>query len=235
MTDVTLEAMVRRIASEAERMFNKHGSLPMMWLVDAPDKGIAMITTPPPEGEDDNAAKNALATGMREFFREHNVTRYARACEVWFDEVPKATSELRDDEGREFITDVPGAPLQIVGRRGLTGDLHPDHFYCPPSAAVAAEAADIAREHGAEVVTGPEANDLINAFEIGPDGQLRPRRIERVMIDGEDSDQYLYAFRDIVRPATGKPYLTPLSKIERPAQLKGRLVGLLPKDGILSQ
>ena len=55
------------------------------------------------------------------------------------------------------------------------------------------------------------------------------------MIDGEDSDQYLCAFRDIVRPATGKPYLTLLSKIERPAQLKGRLVGLLPKDGILSQ
>jgi hypothetical protein len=139
--------MIRRIAREAERMFNKHGELPMIWLVNAPDEEFMMIT----EVEETGAAKYDLTVRVREFFREHNVTRYARAYEAW----------------------------------------------------------------------------------ISPDGQVRPRRIERVMIDGEDSDQYLYAFRDIVRPATGKPYLTPLSKIERPAQLGSRFVGLLPKDGVI--
>jgi hypothetical protein len=233
MTDVTLEAMIRRISREAERMFNRDGGIDMLWLLDAPDEGLAIVASPFPEGTDADAAaaKDDLVAGMREFFRERNVTRYARACEVWVDEVPKAASELRDDEGRVFVTDVPGSPFQIMGwRNPRTDDLCVSGLVC-----VAYE------EHRAvldnpecpppfEVVTGPEANDLINAFEIGPDGQPRPRRVERVMIDGEDGSQYLMAFRNIVRPVTGKPYLTPLSKIERP-NAAGPFLGLLPKNG----
>jgi len=236
MPDVTLEAMIRRISREADREFNKHGELVMLWLLDAPDEGIAMLATPL-MGDETRVGrpedKDAFAAGMREFLREHNVTRYARACEVWMPAAAvRYSSELRDDEGRVFVTDVPGSPFQIMGRRDpRTGELCVSRWACVAYEEHRAALDNLECPPPFEVVTGPEANDLINAFEIGPDGQSRPRRVERVMIDGEDSDQYFRAFRDIVRPATGKPYLTPLSKIERPARMGGRLVGLLPKNG----
>jgi hypothetical protein len=38
--------MIRRISREAERMFNEYGEIDMMWLVDAPDKGIGLVVWP---------------------------------------------------------------------------------------------------------------------------------------------------------------------------------------------
>jgi hypothetical protein len=36
---------------------------------------------------------------------------------------PRSSDELPDDEGTVFVTNVPDAPFQIVGRRGSTGEL----------------------------------------------------------------------------------------------------------------
>jgi len=56
-------------------------------------------------------------------------------------------------------------------------------------------------------------------------------RREIVDISAEDSTQFLRAFRDIIRPAGGKPYLGKLSAIERQDQVEGRWLGLLPSTG----
>src|SRR5262249_33119420 len=129
MPEVTLEAMIRRISREAEREFNKHGDLIMLWLLDAPDKGIATFAMSYPEGAE---AKDAFVAAVREFLRERNVTRYARACEGWMPAAAvRYSSELRDDEGRVFVTDVPGSPFQIMGRRDpRTGELCVSHWVC---------------------------------------------------------------------------------------------------------
>jgi hypothetical protein len=47
-----LDALVRRLSQEAEEIFDETGGVDMLWLVEAPDKGQAMIITPmvvPPE------------------------------------------------------------------------------------------------------------------------------------------------------------------------------------------
>jgi len=52
-----------------------------------------------------------------------------------------------------------------------------------------------------------------------------------VLFEAEDGTEVLTAFRDIVRPAHGKPYLGKLGAIERPRGLYGRWLGLLPSKG----
>ena len=58
-----------------------------------------------------------------------------------------------------------------------------------------------------------------------------PSRREVVLFEAEDGTEVLTAFRDIVRPAHGKPYLGKLGAIERPRGLYGRWLGLLPSKG----
>lgn len=48
-----------------------------------------------------------------------------------------------------------------------------------------------------------------------------PSRREVVLFEAEDGTEVLTAFRDIVRPAHGKPYLGKLGAIERPRGLYG--------------
>jgi hypothetical protein len=55
-----------------------------------------------------------------------------------------------------------------------------------------------------------------------------PNRREVVLFEAEDGTEVLTAFRDIVRPAHGKPYLGKLGAIERCRRLHGRWIGLLP-------
>jgi hypothetical protein len=41
----------------------------------------------------------------------------------------RSTEELPDDVGTVFITNVPGAPFQVMGRRGPTGELFAGRFF----------------------------------------------------------------------------------------------------------
>ena len=47
----------------------------------------------------------------------------------------RSSSELPDDVGTVFITNVPNAPLQILGRRGPTGELFCGSVYVPKTGA----------------------------------------------------------------------------------------------------
>jgi hypothetical protein len=68
----------------------------------------------------------------------------------------RSSSELPDDVGKVFVTNVPNAPLQILGRRDPTnGEL------CVGR--VGLHRADVPFPPGIEVVTGPEAKELITA------------------------------------------------------------------------
>jgi hypothetical protein len=73
----------------------------------------------------------------------------------------RPTTELADDEGHLFVTDVPGAPFQVFGRRGPTGEL-----FVSPRGVVAGFSKpieDFVAETGfaPEIVTGPEAERLL--------------------------------------------------------------------------
>jgi hypothetical protein len=70
-------------------------------------------------------------------------------------------SELADGEGTLFMTSVPGAPFQVVGRRGPTGELFADMVIRPQGEDAPIPSEQEARAHGIEVVTGPEAERLI--------------------------------------------------------------------------
>jgi hypothetical protein len=80
----------------------------------------------------------------------------------------RSSSELADDEGAVFVAHVPDAPLLIIGRRDpATGELCVGRV-CNKNEShlTAAELEerlnkDNARKHGIEVVTGPEAEQLI--------------------------------------------------------------------------
>ena len=71
---------------------------------------------------------------------------------------PRPSSELPDDEGTVFITNVPEAPFQVLGRRG-TGELFVGRTF-EPNGDFKKKMSE-AHEHGFEVVTGPEAERLI--------------------------------------------------------------------------
>jgi hypothetical protein len=79
----------------------------------------------------------------------------------------RPSSELPDDEGTVFVTDVPRAPFQVYGRRGPTGEL----FVGDPFHAGASSMGELAQEYKAqtgceiEVVTGPEAERLIRGMQ----------------------------------------------------------------------
>jgi hypothetical protein len=79
---------------------------------------------------------------------------------------PRSSSELPDDEGTVFVTDVPGAPIQALGRRDpTTGELCLGATFKPDDARHD-EAYDEAARQGIEVVTGPEAEDLIRRIQL---------------------------------------------------------------------
>jgi hypothetical protein len=75
----------------------------------------------------------------------------------------RPSSELADDEGTVFMTHVPGSPIQIIGRRGPTGELFVDAVgrHGREEQELVAGAAARAAARGVEVVTGPEAERLI--------------------------------------------------------------------------
>jgi hypothetical protein len=76
----------------------------------------------------------------------------------------RSSSELPDDVGRVFVTNVPDAPLQILGRRDpATGDLCFGSALWPLPGATALEPALAKLSFDVEIVIGPEAERLILA------------------------------------------------------------------------
>jgi hypothetical protein len=72
---------------------------------------------------------------------------------------PRPSSELPDDEGTVFVTNIPGASFQVLGRRGKTGELFVGGTFEPDGDFK--EKISKAHKHGVEVVTGLEAERLI--------------------------------------------------------------------------
>jgi hypothetical protein len=74
----------------------------------------------------------------------------------------KNSSDLPEDVGTVFVTNVPGAPFQLLGRRH-DGELYVGSLIFPgPGRDVCEDTREIAIEmKGIEVVTGREAEQLI--------------------------------------------------------------------------
>jgi hypothetical protein len=257
MKTVPLEALLRRVARDAEKMFKAKGEVPTFWLCDTAEGEQFGVMTPLEAPMPGREYKRLLARKMRELFREKNVVRYARASEAWMSaeddnagwdggtlathprrregllfeaddgqehftgmreiirqgdgkailgklevhkdtqqlegdffallsmpETARSTHELPDGEGTLFVTRVPGAPFQLKGRRGPTGELFVKSFLVPrdPGKLLSQEAVERYREEHREewieqghdgepptleIVEGPEAERLIE--------QARPR------------------------------------------------------------
>jgi len=81
---ISLEALLRRSSRMAKNVFDKHGEIPMTWLVDIPI-GQQTIETPvffTEENKDE--IKDQLNEGMRELFTKIGVSRYVVAFEAWY-------------------------------------------------------------------------------------------------------------------------------------------------------
>jgi hypothetical protein len=103
----------------------------------------------------------------------------------------RCSRELPDDAGRVFVTYVPGAPLQILGRRDpATGELCVGSVYFPPPG-VPPPTDDLPGH--IEIVTGPEAERLILAVHR----RLTERAIEQG-ISVEELVKRLISFEELV-------------------------------------
>lgn len=84
--DVPLDAFLRRVSRIIENRFDETGEVPPSWaLVTAGGKAHLVVTPFPATSEDpcgDNAKKVGVAF-MRDYFREHDVVRYAFVAEGW--------------------------------------------------------------------------------------------------------------------------------------------------------
>ncbi len=84
--DVPLAAFLRRVSRIVEKRFDETGEVPPSWaLVTAGGKAHLVVTPFPATAEDpcgDNAKKAGVAF-MRDYFREHDVIRYAFTAEAW--------------------------------------------------------------------------------------------------------------------------------------------------------
>ena len=85
MTEITLDAMIRRLSRLAEQIFRKEGEVPALWLFDVPGKGQQLVVSPDGISTRIEASRlqDQLADTMRELLEEHGATRYAFACECW--------------------------------------------------------------------------------------------------------------------------------------------------------
>jgi hypothetical protein len=225
----TLEDFMREAAKAADRMLDAHGEVTPFWLVDTPD-GTAMAVTPidADSAEEAREIKANITQEMREFMREHGAGRYVFVAEGWAYEGIRRSSDLPDDEGTVFVTDVTGAPFQVLGRRGKNGKLYVGSVYNTP--------ADWSEQvkgapDGLEVITGAEAEQLLADIQAhmswdGASAETHPRRMEVVTFIAEDRTQALAGMRDIIRSEGGKPHLSEL-EIDKDNQPVGRFTGLL--------
>jgi hypothetical protein len=178
-----------------------------------------MVVTPidAESAEEAGKVKDAIAQKVREFMREHGATRYVFVAESWTYEPVRRSSDLPDDEGTVFVTNVADAPIQALGRRGNNGHLYVGSVYRHRSEPAWSETAK-APPDGVEVITGAEAEELLAAIQAEVewrergDGSLgtHPRRREIVVLSAEDRTQALVGMQDIVRSEGGKPRMSGL-------------------------
>src|SRR6516164_2299481 len=84
-TTLPLDALLRRMARMAEKIFNETGEVPLMWLVENA-AGEQMILVTPVTGAPHMTLqqfKEKLDAHLREQFKAIGVVRYAHAAEVW--------------------------------------------------------------------------------------------------------------------------------------------------------
>jgi hypothetical protein len=240
MKSGTLEEFVREAAREAEQMLDEQGNITPFWLVDTPG-GLETVITPigGDSAEEASKIKDVIADALREFMREHGATRYVFVGESWACEPVRRSSDLPDDEGTVFVTNVAGAPIQVMGRRGNDGHLYVgsklDAAHSPRNWSEAMKSIPDA----VEVITGAEAEELLadvqaeREWRERGDGSLgtHPRRKEIVVLSAEDHTQTLVGMRDIVRSGGGKPRLSALEVLggDRETRAGARFAGLLPE------
>jgi hypothetical protein len=235
MTKATLEAMMRRASRMADKCFEEDGEVVAFWLVENGDGDQTVLVTPMvvPEGMDRNAAKEMMARRLREDFKRNGVVRYVSVMEAWTSECkpPPLARDLPDDKGRVFVTAVQGAPFQVLGRR------HEGVLYAGSMFRVKADEAALGMAEGLnssfkahfggkglEIITGPEAADLIASLGAPKDN---PKREEGVHLEASDGERTLQALRKIVRPAGRPPYIEALMEIWTPDAAGGRFSNML--------
>jgi hypothetical protein len=231
----TLEDFVREAAQAADRMLNMDGEVTPFWLVDTSEK-IAMAVTPfvGDSAEEVREAKEAIVQKMREFMREHGAERYVFVAESWTYDPVRRSSQLPDDEGIVFTTNVASSPIQASGRRGNDGRLYVGNAGRPPRPW--SEVVKSATDMGVEVVTGAEAEQLLADIQAdmswdGVSMATHPRRKEVVLFSAEDRSQALYGLRDIVRSDRGKAHLSEL-RIYKDENSVGLFTGLLQEHAV---
>jgi hypothetical protein len=235
--DASLEEMVRCASQVASTMFNKDGEVEMFWVVDTPRGMMGVVSPVSGSGE----AKDALLEKMRGVLREHDATRYVQVTEAWTAEFPLSAEVLADDEeDAPFVTDVPGSPIRVVGFRARGGKLFVEGAFeveHAPSVEEYSEVFAAANGLEVEVVTGPEAEDLVSKMRAHMEwkakgsGTLRDHTLRKELISfyANDGREVLMATRGIVRSADGRAYLGALSEITRPDVAGGRMTAdLLP-------
>jgi hypothetical protein len=96
----SLEALCRRMSKEAERIFDREGELPLMFLIEAPGKGQAKIDADLCASEDEKVERYK---NIRRDFARWGVTRYACAAESWMGG-NEGLRPSEDPERREIVT-----------------------------------------------------------------------------------------------------------------------------------
>jgi hypothetical protein len=233
----TLEDFVREAAGAADRMLDAHGEVTPFWLVDTPE-GTAMVVTPvnAKTAEEAREIKENIAQEMRKFMREHGARRYVFVAESWSCSPVRRSSDLPDDEGTVFVTNVAGAPIQVLGRRGEKDrQLYVGGVNNAPYSEWSEKIKGA--PEGVEVVTGAEAEQLLADVQAerswdGVSGETHPRRREIVMFSAEDRAQALIGIRDIVRSEGGKPHLSEL-EIDKDNQPAGGLFTELLQERVV--
>jgi hypothetical protein len=168
----------RELIDEVREYFAQHGveryALALeVWI--RRDRNLPAVDTSTAAGEivvitADDGERYLGAT--REIIRpEHGKAYLGRLSKIEAEEAsgrmnvfaPRPSSQLPDDEGTVFVTNVPGAPFQVLGRRGKTGELFVGGTFEPDGDFK--EKISEAHEHGVEIVTGPEAERLIRGIQ----------------------------------------------------------------------
>jgi hypothetical protein len=230
---MSLEEMLREASRMAEQTFDARGGISMFWLIDTPAGMIDVISPAPFGGE----AKDALWEKMREVMHRRNATRYVQVSESWTAEGPLSASMLTEDEEvTQFVTNVPGSPIQANGYRVRGGMLFV-YGVAKMKPGSPNNGIDDCTKHGIDIVTGAEAEDLLRRVQANAEWREsgsttladHPLRKELIVFNADDGRERLLATRDIVRPASGKRYLAPIEEIIRPDSIEGRMATeLLP-------
>jgi hypothetical protein len=96
MTDVPLDALLRRASRLAGRLFDKDGGFDPFYVCDIPGSELMTVTTPliSAPGLAAIEYKDRLTAKLREEFAEKGVARYVFVSEGWITEYPKGMTPL---------------------------------------------------------------------------------------------------------------------------------------------